>query len=150
MTSDIVAGPGTRVTMHFSLSLESGAVIDSNFDGDPATFVYGDGNLMPGFEDQILGMEEGETKEVLILPDIGFGQPNPDNIQEVKRSEFPENIELEIGLMLSFADAQSHERPGVIVDFNAKSVTVDFNHPLAGKNIVFKVQIVSIEPTVTH
>jgi FKBP-type peptidyl-prolyl cis-trans isomerase SlpA len=147
---DLAVGPGTKVTLHFALRLQDGEVIDSNFERDPATFVVGDGNLLPGFEKAIFGLTEGDTKTLTISPEQGFGQRNPNNMQEFPRSEFSSDIELREGLVLSFSDAQKTELPGVVSHFDENVVIVDFNHPLAGRDIVFDVAILKIEPVQVH
>lgn len=147
---DLTLGPGTRVTLHFSLKLENGEVIDSNFEKEPATFTVGDGNLLAGFEKALFGLQEGAREKFLIKPEDGFGQNNPNNIQEIPRAQFGPDIELSEGLMLSFADAQKAELPGVIRGFNEEMVFVDFNHPLAGRDIIFEVAILRIEPVQVH
>ena len=147
---NLTLGPGTRVTLHFALRLPEGEVIDSNFEREPATFTVGDGNLLQGFEQSIFGLQEGDRKTVLIKPENGFGQRNPNNVQEIARSQFGADVKLEEGLMLSFADAQKTELPGVIKRFNDDVVIVDFNHPLAGRDILFDVAILKIEPAQVH
>lgn len=148
--TNLVIGEGTEVTLHFALKLENGDVIDSNFNGNPATFIVGDGNLLPGFERALFGMAAGESNIFVIKPEDGFGQSNPNNMQEIPRDQFDEGLELIEGLMLSFADAQKTELPGVVAAFDDKTVTVDFNHPLAGRNILFEVAILQVAPAVTH
>lgn len=147
---NLTVGPGTKVTLHFALRLEDGKVIDSNFEREPATFTVGDGNLLMGFEKVILGLLEGDRGTFVIKPEEGFGQRNPNNIQEIARTQFSPEIELSEGLMLSFADAQKAELPGVVQEFNEDVVVVDFNHPLAGRDIVFEVAILRIEPAQVH
>jgi FKBP-type peptidyl-prolyl cis-trans isomerase SlpA len=147
---ELTVGPGTKVTLHFSLTLANGDVIDSNFERDPATFTVGDGSLLVGFEKAIFGMQEGDRDTFLIKPEEGFGQRNPNNIQEIARDQFGEDIELSEGLMLSFADAQKTELPGVVQRFDDERVIVDFNHPLAGRDILFDVAILRIEPAQVH
>ncbi|MDO3380790.1 FKBP-type peptidyl-prolyl cis-trans isomerase [Gilvimarinus algae] len=147
---ELTVGPGTTVTLHFSLSLTDGELVDSNFDGAPATFTVGDGQMLKGFEQALFGLQEGASEEFVIPPEAGFGAHNPNNVQLVEREEFDPGIELSEGLMLSFADAQNTELPGVVVDFNDEQVTIDFNHPLAGRDILFKVAIVQIEPAQVH
>lgn len=147
---NLAIGVGTRVTLHFSLRLPEGDVIDSNFEKEPAIFTVGDGNLLQGFEQSIFGLQEGDRKTVLIKPEQGFGQRNPNNVQEIARSQFGADIHLEEGLMLSFADAQKTELPGVVKRFNDEVVIVDFNHPLAGREILFEVAILKIEPAQVH
>lgn len=147
---ELTVGPGTKVTLHFSLTFANGDVIDSNFERDPATFTVGDGSLLVGFEKAIFGMQEGDRDTFLIKPEEGFGQRNPNNIQEIARDQFGEDIELSEGLMLSFADAQKTELPGVVQRFDDERVIVDFNHPLAGREILFDVAILRIEPAQVH
>jgi FKBP-type peptidyl-prolyl cis-trans isomerase SlpA len=147
---ELTVGPGTKVTLHFSLKLVNGNVIDSNFERDPATFTVGDGSLLVGFEKAIFGLQEGDRESFVIKPEEGFGQRNPNNIQEIPRTQFDEDIELSEGLMLSFADAQKTELPGVVQRFDDETVIVDFNHPLAGRDIVFDVAILRIEPVQVH
>ncbi len=148
--SDLTVGPGTRVTLHFSLSLEDGTEVDSNYGGEPASFDFGDGNLLPGFEEAIIGLREGDKAVVEILPEQGFGAHNPTNIQVLKRGDFPADIAMHEGLVISFQDAGSNELPGVVTDYDEESVTVDFNHPLAGRVISFSVQILQVNPIITH
>ena len=139
---------GTTVTLHFSLALENGHIVDSNFEGNPATFSVGDGNLLPGFESSLLGLEVGDEREFIISPENAFGQHNAQNVQSVDRGNFDES-DLEIGSILSFQNGDG-ELPGVIIALEENLVMVDFNHPLSGKNIVFQVKIVEINPERVH
>jgi FKBP-type peptidyl-prolyl cis-trans isomerase SlpA len=150
MMTDVVISEGTMVTLHFSITLQTGEVIDSTFDEEPATFTVGDGNLLEGFEEVVMGLAAGSRETFTILPEKGFGQHNPSNMQTIKRDQFADDITLEKGLVLSFADAQNTELPGVVSGFTDEEVTVDFNHPLAGKDVLFEVHIISVEPTVQH
>ena len=143
--SSLVVGPETQVTLHFSLKLDNGDVVDSNFDAEPASFVVGDGSLLPGFERVLNGMKSGDKGAFVIKPEDGFGESNPNNRQSIPRDQFPSDVELVKGLMLSFADAQKAELPGVIYDFDEQDVIVDFNHPLAGRDIVFDVEIINVQ-----
>jgi FKBP-type peptidyl-prolyl cis-trans isomerase SlpA len=137
-------GPGTRVTLTFTLSLESGETVDSTGE-KPASFNVGDGNLLPGFEKAMFGMKAGDQAELRVAPVDAFGEPNEENVQRIKRSSFQSNMALTEGLMMSFSDAQNTELPGVIVAIDEDYVDVDFNHPLAGKTILFDVSIISVE-----
>lgn len=142
--SDVPIGPGTKVTLTFSISLASGEEIDAT-GASPAEFKVGDGKLLPGFENAMFGMVAG-TKRCLEIPaEAGFGMPQEDNRQRIKRSQFQSNMALSVGLMMSFADAQNTELPGVITAVSDDYVDVDFNHPLAGKDLIFDVQIISVE-----
>jgi len=148
--AELVIGEGMRVSLHFSLKLESGEVVDSNFEGDAATFIVGDGNLLPEFEKKLFGLSAGNSATYTMPPESAFGQLNPNNIQSVRRDAFTDEFELSVGLVVSFADAAGGETPGVIRAFDAKDVTIDFNHPLAGQSIVFDVKVLSVTPVVTH
>lgn len=143
---NLAIGPGTQVTLHFALKLPNGDLIDSTFDKGAAVFVVGDGQLLPGFEEQLLGLVVGEEKSFEIPPEKGFGQPNPNNRQIMSVDIFDPSMELSEGLMVSFADANKQELPGVIVAIDEGKVEVDFNHPLAGKHITFDVKILAVEP----
>jgi len=136
--------PDAKVTLHFAIKLENGEVVDSNFEGSPATFVVGDGQLLDGFESALLGMQAGDEAVIEILPEQGFGMSNPNNMQRIPRKQFGD-MALEKGLVISFADASDGELPGMVAEFDERMVTVDFNHPLAGKNLKFEVKIVSVE-----
>ena len=137
-------GPGKQVTLHFAIKLEDGSVVDSTFDRSPATFVVGDGNLLAGFEQMLFGLAAGARDSFVIKPEQGFGQPNPNNVQTLARQQFDAGLELVEGLMVVFADAQNAERPGVVKAFDDTEVTVDFNHPLAGRDVIFDVEIIEV------
>jgi len=141
---------GTRVVLNFSLSLEDGSEIDSNFTGDPVDFVVGDGSLMPGFERLLFGMSAGERHIFTVEPEHAFGMPNDSNVQEISRESFDEDAELEIGLLFYFADAGGGEVPGLVVALDEEWVTVDFNHPLSGRTILFDVLIHRVEAAELH
>lgn len=143
--TQLAVGPQTRVTLHFALKLDDGSVVDSTFDKQPATFVFGDGNLLPGFEKALIGLMAGEKSELHIAPEDAFSQPNPNNVQTFKRSDFDVDMVLEPGLVISFADP-SGELPGVVSSVDGDVVTVDFNHPLAGRDILFNVEVIAVEP----
>ena len=135
---------GKQVTLHFALKLEDGQVVDSTFDKKPATLVIGDGNLPDGFESYLMDLEAGAKETFVVPPENAFAQPNPNNVQQLKRSDFDPEMELEPGLMVSFADANGAELPGVIAQVEETFVMVDFNHPLAGKALQFEVDILDV------
>ncbi len=135
----------SEVVMHFTIKLEDGSVADSTqTSGKPAKLVMGDGSLTDNFEKCLLGLTEGEKASFTLGPDDAFGQSNPDNIQHMDRSQFAGDIPLEEGTIVAFAGPGGQEIPGVITEVSGESVTVDFNHPLAGQNVIFDVEIVSV------
>ncbi len=137
-------GQGSTVTLHFSLKFDNGEVVDSNFEKDPATFTIGDGSLLPGFERVLFGLKDADKRTFEILPEQGFGTPNEQNVQVMPRSQF-DSMELDYGVLVIFKDAAGGEMPGVVKAFDDKQVTVDFNHPLAGKVITFEVKIITVK-----
>ena len=144
-------GPNCKVELHFSLKLaDTGELVDSTFEKKPAKLVIGDGNLPAAFEAVIHGMKAGERKVERIEPKDGFGQHNPSNVQRIPKDQFDPSVELSEGLVVSFQDKAKSELPGVVVTIDDTMVTVDFNHPLAGRDLEFEVEISSVEPSETH
>lgn len=143
-------GPGTRVTLNFALKMADGQIVDSNLDDDPVEFNLGDGRLLEGFEEALTGMSAGDCATIEMAAEDAFGLRNEDNVQVFDTETFPEDTELEIGSMFSFADAAGSEVPGVVIEMREGQVIVDFNHPLAGKDLLFEVRIHNVEPGVVH
>ncbi|MCW4149763.1 FKBP-type peptidyl-prolyl cis-trans isomerase [Halomonas sp. 18H] len=140
---------GMQVTLHFTLKLEDGTVVDSTRDKQAATFQVGDGNLPPGFERPIMGLTAGEQGCYEISPEHAFGQHNPQNVQMIAVDDFGDQVP-EPGMVMSFADAAGGELPGVIKEVGEKQVEVDFNHPLAGRTLTFEVEVIEVSPATTH
>ena len=144
-SSLVKIGENTKVCLHFSLSLDDGSLVDSTFDKSPANFEFGDGQLPDGFQSYLVGMVAGDKDEFMVPPEKSFGMPNPNNRQTMKRSDFPADMELVEGLMISFADANKSELPGVVKEIGDDEIVIDFNHPLAGETLKFVVEIQSVE-----
>ncbi|MDR5860859.1 FKBP-type peptidyl-prolyl cis-trans isomerase [Halomonas eurihalina] len=140
---------GMQVTLHFTLKLEDGTVVDSTRDKQPATFQVGDGNLPPGFEHPIKGLAAGENGSYEVSPEHAFGQHNPQNVQMIARDDFGDETP-EMGMVMSFADVGGGELPGVIKQVGDTQVEVDFNHPLAGRTLTFEVEVLDVQPATTH
>lgn len=136
----------SQITLHFELALDDGQLVDSNFDKAPAEFKFGDGSLLEAFEDVLLGLKEGDEREFVMPPEKAFGQHNPNNVQLMPRSQF--DMDLEEGMIVSFSDVGKNELPGVIALIGDDEVTVDFNHPLAGRTLTYRVKIVSVSESV--
>lgn len=149
--SENLVEEGALVSLHFALALPTGDVIDSNFDRQAVSFRVGDGNLLPGFEDALIGLRPGSELEVTIPAVDAFGEVNPKNLQVFPLEKFSHLLEddlipTEIGSVVSFKDAGGFDLAGVIHAISKSTITVDFNHPLAGKNIVFKAAIHAVIP----
>ena len=145
MTEILRAGPDTRITLHFAVRLMDGTELDSTFGGDPAAFVWGDESLLPGFENALRGLKASDRRSVFLEANKAFGDYNDDNVQHFTRSTFAQYDTLEPGMVLSFADAAGGELPGVISKVEDEWVYVDFNHPLAGRDLTFEVEIIAVE-----
>jgi FKBP-type peptidyl-prolyl cis-trans isomerase SlpA len=134
----------SKISLHFSLATEQGIEIDSTFDKSPARFTMGDGSLLPGFENCLLGLQAGDEQQFILAAVDAFGEVNPDSIYELDIKQF-QGMEVLEGLVVSFEGAGKQPMPGVVKKIKDDKVTVDFNHPLAGQRMVFKVRIVSVE-----
>lgn len=146
---DTRIGINSRVQLHFSVSLENGTVIDSTFNREtPVSFTIGDGNLLQGFEAVLMGLRAGDKRTAHLTPSEAFGQANPDNIQTFAKTVFATTNAPtpEVGMMLTFEDKSHSGLTGVVKQVTDSDVIVDFNHPLADKNIIFQVEIFKVIP----
>ncbi len=146
----VTVSEGTRVYLNFSISLEDGSEVDSNFGQDPVDFIVGDGSLLPGFERLLFGMSGGDRQLFTVDPEDAFGMPHDQNVQVMPRRQFDDDVDLEVGLVFSFAEASGGELPGMVIGFDENDVTVDFNHPLSGRTILFDVLVHRVEPVDIH
>ncbi len=142
----LTIGPGSRVTMYFTLSMKNGIVADSTNPNEPMTFTMGDGSLIHGLEMAIMGLKPGEKQSVELDPLNAFGFSDPDNIHNLPRSEFSADLPVDPGTVISFSTPSGDEVPGTIREVTDDNVKVDFNHPLAGQDVIFEVEIVDVQP----
>ena len=137
---------GSRISLHFALLMPSGEEIDTTRRGKPASLTLGDGNLLPGFEEVLLGLSAGDDAQLVIPAEQAFGERVEANVRLLAKTLFAEfNSEepLEPGLVVSF-QAPDGELPGVVKAVYDDTVQVDFNHPLSGSDITFDVSILSV------
>lgn len=137
-------GAGMRVTLHFAIHLESGEEVDTTRRGRPAVFDVGDGSLPPGFENSLIGLRAGDDRQLCIAPQEGFGMRRPENVRTLRRADFPAGSEPATGAVIAFA-GPGGEIPGVVRGIRGEQVEVDFNHPLAGRELIFDVTILRVE-----
>ncbi len=142
------------VSLHYTLTLDSGEVIDSSRDREAFSFLVGHHQIIPGLEAKLLGMQEGEKKVVKVAAKDAYGERDEELLKAVDRNLIPENIELYEGLILSGQDETGREIEVTVASFNDKEVVLDMNHPLAGQDLTFDVEIVSVrdatEEELTH
>ncbi|WP_420001718.1 FKBP-type peptidyl-prolyl cis-trans isomerase [Acinetobacter sp. LF10] len=136
---------GSKVDLHFSVSIENGVEIDNTRGRDePVTLVIGDGNLLPHFEKALFGLRAGDRRTVHLPPEDAFGPWNPENIQIFDTVKFEQRPI--VGHMIEFEDKAKATLFGIVKSVNDDSTEIDFNHPLAGKNITFEVEIFRVTP----
>ena len=136
----------SAVTLHFTIKMQDGSVADSTHNmGKPAKFVMGDGSLSENFEQCLLGLQVGEEKAIELKAADAFGMPNPDHIHHMDKTKFAGDSDVEVGTIMAFSGPDGMEIPGIITDIAGDSVTVDFNHPLAGQDVTFDVNILAVE-----
>ncbi|NOU50631.1 FKBP-type peptidyl-prolyl cis-trans isomerase [Pseudoalteromonas sp. JBTF-M23] len=144
--SEQVIGPQSEVVFHFSIKLEDGSAADSTkVHNKPAKLFMGDGSLTENFEKCLLGLKAGQSKSFDLQPEDAFGQPNPDNIYYLDRSKFGTDAPAKVGNIIAFTQPDGTELPGLIREVAGDSVTVDFNHPLAGQPVTFEVEILEVK-----
>ncbi|WP_299201955.1 peptidylprolyl isomerase [uncultured Tateyamaria sp.] len=136
---------GDTVRIHYTGTLLDGTVFDSSDGRDPLEFVVGSGQIIPGLDVALPGMTEGDKKKVNIPCDQAYGPINPALRQGVPRDAIPDEIPLEIGLQLQMQTPQGQPMPVTVVEVGEEEVTLDANHPLAGKDLTFDFEVVSID-----
>ena len=135
---------GSRVTMHFSLALFDGKEAISTFDEEPATLTIGEGAMVPTLEMAIYGLKAGDEHTFELTPEQAYGPRDEKLVQLIPLSEFPEEIEPQRGQIIAFTDEDGTEIPGTVMLVEKEQVRVDFNHPLAGNNVIFRVRVLSV------
>lgn len=138
------AKAGDKVRVHYDGQLNDGTVFDSSRAREPIEFVLGEDSVIPGFEQAIIGMEAGESKDVSIPPEDGFGEYNEDLVVNVEKSILPPDINPELGMQLEVSSEEESPRVFTIADIAEDTITLDGNHPLAGKEIAFKIKLLEI------
>jgi FKBP-type peptidyl-prolyl cis-trans isomerase SlpA len=136
--------PGSRVTLHLSLTLEDGTVAESTFGADPYTFTMGDGTLLRGLEIALYGLYPGATQRLELTPAQTYGLRDPQLVHRMQRSAFNTAIELAPGVIVGFETPQGEELAGTVLHAGESMVEVDFNHPLAGHTLIFDVVILDV------
>ena len=135
---------GDTVRIHYTGTLSDGATFDSSEGRDPLEFTVGSGQIIPGLDQAMPGMAVGEKKTVAVAADDAYGQPDPNAQQAVPRADIPADIPLDIGTQLQVQTPQGQAMPVTVVEVTEEQVTLDANHPLAGKDLTFAIELVEI------
>ena len=146
MTDKLRVEHGVVVSLEYTLRVEEDLVESTEEDG-PIAFLQGYEEIIPGLEQAIYGMEVGQEKEVVIEPEDGYGEYDPEAVEEVPLEFFPEEMDLSLGMPVELYDEDSDETvDGYIAEIHTDKVLIDLNHPLAGETLRFHVKVVGVRP----
>ncbi|MHB8455665.1 MAG: FKBP-type peptidyl-prolyl cis-trans isomerase [Acidiferrobacterales bacterium] len=144
MTGEMIA-PGSRVALHFSLHLRGETLVDESRGGDPLVVTIGQGDLDTGLEQRLLGLQAGDRRHFEIAAGEAYGPRLGDNIHNLRRDGFPKDMDIKPGMVVGFELPSGEEVPGTVITAGETEVVIDFSHPLAGHDLVFDVEILSVE-----
>jgi FKBP-type peptidyl-prolyl cis-trans isomerase SlyD len=142
--SPMTVSDGKTISMEYTLTLENKEVLDTNVGGEPLSFTQGSHEIIPGLETALSGMKAGESKQVTVAPEQGYGEVNPQAIQEVPIDQIPPDAR-KVGVQLQGKDGQGRMVTPKVTEVKEQVVVLDFNHPLAGKTLYFDVKILDIQ-----
>ena len=142
--AEMVVKPGSHLTLRYRLALPDGTEAISTFGMGPATLSLGRGQLAEALERCLLGMRSGERRTYTLAPEEGFGIRNPELVMRLTSSALPRALDEEVGERVAFTDASGAQYAGTIVEKGVAHAVFDFNHPLAGRTVVFEAEIVGI------
>jgi FKBP-type peptidyl-prolyl cis-trans isomerase SlyD len=143
MSETLLVADGQVVAMNYTLKVD-GETIDASEDHGPIEFLQGQGNIIPGLERELYGMAVGESKDVVVVPEDGYGEIDSEAFMEVPRDQFPEDIPMEVGTLIEMHNESDQPLDARIESVGEETVRLDFNHPLAGKQLNFSVKIASL------
>lgn len=133
----------TVVSLDYTLKVDGG-IVDQSDENEPIQFIQGQSQIIPGLERQLYGMSVGESKKVVVPPAEGYGEADTEAFADIPRSEFPSHIPLETGVGLQLRDREGEVLDAYIVEVREDVVRLNFNHPLAGKELQFDVKVVDL------
>jgi len=138
------AKKGDKVKVHYTGKLTDGSVFDSSVDREPLEFELGAGMMIAGFDSAVTGMKIGDKKTANISSDEAYGEKNDEMIVEVPKSQLPEDLKPEVGQQLGMQQPNGQNIPVVVTSVGEEKIEIDANHPLAGKDLVFEIELVEI------
>jgi peptidylprolyl isomerase len=138
------ANDGQTVRVHYTGTLSDGRTFDSSRERDPLEFTLGGGQVIGGFEEAVAGMAPGETRTVTIAAEAAYGPHRPELVQELPRSDIPPEVDLTPGNRLAAKDQAGNELVLTVVDVDAETAKLDANHPLAGEDLTFEIELVEL------
>ena len=139
-----MADDGDTVKVHYTGTLEDGTVFDTSIGREPLEFTLGEGIVIPGFEEAVMGMRVGESKTVTIPVEKAYGPHYADLVIVAEREQLPAGLDPEVGQQLQMQQTDGRTTTVTVTDVSEETITVDANHPLAGKDLTFKIELVEI------
>lgn len=138
------AKEGDEVQVHYTGKLEDGTVFDTSEDGEPLSFTVGEERVIPGFEEAVTGMEPGESKTTEVDPEQAYGEHREDMVMEMEKDQIPNEVDPEVGQQLQLRLENGQTVPVLITALGEDTVTIDANHPLAGRKLIFEIEVVDV------
>ena len=138
------AKAGDRVTFHYTCKLDDGSVFATTRGKEPLEFVIGNATIIPGLQEAVIGMCPGETKMVMVPPEKSYGPYHEEMTGKVDRSMVPKDLELELGICIRIQHGDGQESDAFVTEINDDTVSVDGNHPLAGKNLNMEIELLEL------
>jgi peptidylprolyl isomerase len=135
---------GDTVKVHYTGKLKDGTIFDTSTNRHPMQFTIGDGQIIPGFEQAVVGMRPGQLKTVQVPTDKAYGPHREDMVVTVDHDQFPESLEPEVGQTLEITGSDGLKAVATVADVSKDTVTLDINHPLAGEELVFDIQLIEV------
>ena len=135
---------GDKFKIHYTGRIKDGQVFDSSLEREPIEFEIGSGRVIPGVDKGVIGMKPGEKKEVSVSPQEGYGDYEQKLLIDMPKEKIPEDIKPEVGMRLQMVNNMGQPLPVLVTEVNDESVKLDANHPLAGKDLVFNIELVEV------
>jgi len=138
------------VTMNYEVADDQGQLIDRSEEGGPLAYIHGNGQLIPGLETALEGRGKGDKVAVDVPPEQGYGERDEEGVQTVARNQFDDSVEIEVGMQFEAQDDDEGHQIVTVAAVDGENITLDTNHPLAGKNLRFKVEILDVRDASTE
>lgn len=135
---------GNKIKVEYTGTFEDGKVFDTSEGRSPLEFEVGAGKIIKGFDNAVVGMKKGEEKTIKLSPKDAYGDHNPQLVKKVPRDKLPQEQEPKPGMMLALGLPDGRKLPAMITEVNDSEITIDLNHPLAGKTLIFRIKIIDI------
>ncbi len=135
---------GNHAKVHYTVMLEDGEVMGTSKGGMPLSFTIGNGEIIKGLENGVVGMKAGDAKTITIAPEEGYGHRNEDQVIKIRRDELPPEEDIAVGRILQYRNENGHMVSLVVSEADEETVTLDANHPFAGHTLIYKIELVAL------